>query len=89
MAGFDKNGLRCVAPGGVLTAGTRGPSLYLYVSNDTLATIATANYFDPVIDQLVVGDIILVAADLDGTPAHNTYLVSGNTGTHVTLTVSA
>ena len=44
-----------------------GPRVYTYVSTDTQATIAAANYFNTVAGDLVTGDVILSYSITDGT----------------------
>lgn len=79
-----------------MTPISNGPSaVFHYQTNDTLATVVGANYFDDYAAWIPVGSIIHVSADLDGTPAMESYIVSANTYTHaaqsgaVTITVEA
>ncbi len=46
-----------------------GFTLWHYTTTDTAAETEAANYFDAAADLLRVGDLILVNADTDGTPA--------------------
>lgn len=52
-------------------------SQFHYVTNDTLATVAAANYFGPAAkdNNIRKGDIIIVSGDLDGTEACQVYMV--------------
>ena len=54
--------------------------IYSYKSNDTALQVETAGYFNEVNPKLDVGDIIIGATDLDGTPTLRHYLVSANSG---------
>jgi hypothetical protein len=58
----------------------------IYYTNDTLAVVAGADYFNAAAEKLPLGSTIRAVADLDGTPATQTYLVSANDGSTVTLT---
>lgn len=49
--------------------GSKTRRLHYYATNDTLANLVAANYFDSAYKQFAVGDLILCALDLDGTPA--------------------
>ena len=62
-----------------------GQTLYLYQTNDTATQIATAGYFDSLVDQLRVGDVIIAVNDLDGTPAVDVFAVTANDGSAVTV----
>ena len=45
-----------------------GVQLWSYTSDDNLAAIVTAGYFNELRDQVYVGDIIMVQADTGNTP---------------------
>ena len=62
---------------------------FLYTTNDTKATIEGAGYFNAAVAVLKKGAVIQAAGDLDGTPFHTSYVVSGNDGSAVTLTEHA
>ena len=47
--------------------GSANQNVYTYWSNDTQATIIGSGYFDDMIDDFNVGDIIIVVFDADGT----------------------
>lgn len=80
---FIFNNLRRVAD-----FGSKGE--YNYATNDLKSAVETAGYFDgKALTMLEVGDLIKVAGDLDGTPFHSSYVVSGNDGSTVTLTEHA
>lgn len=59
-----------------------GYTVYMYYTNDTDATIVTDGYFDAVYPsvRLHVGDIIIAAVDMDGTPYPYTYIVTVDGG---------
>ena len=76
---FDANGLVSIATGGAyphtgLT--TRRAKIWHYASNDSLATIAGANYFAAAAPNINKGDLILVSAVMGGTLAVRTYGVA-------------
>lgn len=71
---------------GVGTATLKGaPTVWSYVTADTLATVNTANYFDTAVDILRKGDLVLVlsGAGSGGTLAQGLATVVDNDGTHV------
>ncbi len=76
---FDRQALT-----GNVGAGASAPSLYLYSTNDTLAVVEGADYFNDVADVLEVHDIIQV----DGA-TFGIYTVTTNDGSAVTVTASA
>jgi len=86
---FDSNKLVAVASGPSPTVGSTGSVLAMYATNDTAAIIETAGYFNGAATDLSVGSMIYAAIDLDGTPAHKSYLVSANDGVTVTITPAA
>lgn len=51
-------------------------TVWAYKSNDLLATIVASGYFNAFTEQLRQGDTILISADLDGTPARDSAIVS-------------
>jgi len=59
---FSRTGLRKIAFLGTLGASTRPRVLYGYISADTLATIQGSGYFNDLIAELGVGDVIMVSA---------------------------
>ena len=59
-----------------------------FATTDDAATVETAHFFDPLVAEMNVGDVIQARLDLDGTPLLRNYLVSANDGTHVTVTLA-
>lgn len=84
---FDATGLVTVAA----SKRGNGPSLYLYKTADTQATVNTAGYFNSLASLLEVGDIIFVYDST--TPSLVLTYVNANNGTTVDIadgtTVSA
>jgi hypothetical protein len=75
-------GQETVTPFGGSPTVENAPNLFIYGSpNDTLATIAAANYFLAEYASLSVGDIIIV----NGTDASNLYIVATSSSTGVTV----
>lgn len=64
-------------------------TLWHYTSVDNTATIEGAGYFNNAADMLRVNDLMIVNIDTDGTPATKFYIVTGNDGSTVTVTVYA
>ncbi|MCD8566481.1 MAG: hypothetical protein LRY36_00875 [Alphaproteobacteria bacterium] len=69
-------------------------SVLAYANNFTLwhyttidANVTDAGYFNKAVDMLRKGDFIIVNVDTDGSPANKIYVVTGNTGSVVTVTV--
>lgn len=62
--------------------------LHTYVTNDLLTEVATSDYFLSIYKLLQVGDLILVAADLDGTPAAGMFVVSACDAENVDLVLA-
>ncbi len=69
-------------------------SVLAYANNFTLWHYTTidnavngANYFDKAADMMRVNDLLIVNIDTDGTPSTKFYIVTGNTGSAVTITV--
>jgi len=58
--------------------------LHAYATNDTLATVAGANYFNDAATYIETGDLILVSGDIDGTPATNCYVASKDASDNIT-----
>jgi hypothetical protein len=81
------NSLRKMFSGPGLTTGTMTNSVFMYVTNDTLATVAASGYFNNATSYLCKGDLILVSGDVDGTPATNCYMVNSATGAATVTTV--
>jgi len=62
-------------------------TLWHYASIDNTATITGAGYFNKAVDMLRVNDLMVINIDTDGTPATKFYIVTGNTGSAVSITV--
>ena len=62
-------------------------TLWHYTTVDNTATIEGAGYFNSAVDMLRVNDLLIINIDTDGTPATKFYIVTGNDGTTVTITV--
>ena len=60
-------------------------TLWHYVTTDNAVT--GAGYFNNAADMLRVNDLVLVNIDTDGTPSTKFYIVTGNDGSSVTITV--
>lgn len=71
---------------GVGTTTIKGaPTVWSYVTADTLATVNSANYFDTAVALLRKGDLVIVlsGAGSGGTLAQGLCTVVDNDGTHV------
>lgn len=64
-------------------------TLWHYTSVDDAAEITTAGYFNTAVDMLRKNDLIIVNLDTLGTPATNFYIVTGNDGSSVGITLFA
>ncbi len=69
-------------------------SVLAYANNFTLwhyttvdSAVTSGGYFNNAVDMMRVGDLIIVNIDTDGTPSTKLYIVTGNTGSAVTVTV--
>lgn len=69
-------------------------SVLAYANNFTLwhyttvdSSVTTGGYFNNAVDMMRIGDLIIVNIDTDGTPSTKLYIVTGNTGSAVTVTV--
>lgn len=61
------------------TATLKGaPSVWSFATNDTLATVNTAGYFNDVAKHVNIGDLIYGVCDTDGTPAPALFYVNAN-----------
>lgn len=60
-------------------------TLWHYVTTDD--SVTTTGYFNKAADMLRVNDLIIANVDTDGTPVTKFYVVSGNNGTTVSITV--
>lgn len=68
-------------------------SVLAYANNFTLWHYTTSDksvnddgYFDKSADMMRVNDLLIVNIDTDGTPSTKFYIVTGNTGSAVTIT---
>ena len=59
-----------------------------YATDDDKAAIETSGHFNGLVDEMQVGDLIYVRADLNGTPIPYLYMVSSNNGTAVGVTLA-
>lgn len=71
-------------------------SVLAYANNFTLwhyttfdSAVTGAGYFNKATDMLRVGDLLIANIDTDGTPSTKLYIVTGNSGGTVTITVYA
>lgn len=69
-------------------------SVLAYANNFTLwhyktidSSVTSAGYFNNASDIMRIGDLVIANVDTDGTPVNKFYLVTGNTGGVVTVTV--
>lgn len=60
-------------------------TLWHYVTTD--AAVTTAGYFDKAAGMLRLNDLIIANVDTDGTPVTKFYVVTGNDGSSVSITV--
>ena len=83
---FAIAGLKRISHGGALSVGPGSVrSIWHYITNDDAATVETANYFDPVIDEMRVGDLVFCSLDIDGTPKPAVLIIATISGGHVTV----
>lgn len=69
---------------GNIGAGSKSISLYVYKTDDTKAATIADDYFDPLVDTLEVGDVILATTDMTTTAGGLILFVDSNDGTNVT-----
>lgn len=69
-------------------------SVLAYANNFTLwhyttidSAVSGVNYFDKAADMMRVNDLLIVNIDTDGSPSTKFYIVTGNTGSAVSVTV--
>ena len=76
---FDATDLNRAVTGG-------HPRLYLYSTNDAAAALppAVQTYFDSLVSEINVGDMMMIAYDLDGTAGQVTIACDSNDGTNLT-----
>lgn len=63
-------------------------SLHFYSTNDPELTVIADDYFLPEYKKLNVGDSIMVAGDLDGTPVALHLIVKASSSATVTVAVN-
>lgn len=89
---YNEDGLVKIATGGAI-AENAVKSLFLYASNDALATIAASGYFNSAAAAngrgLNDGDLILVAGVLNGTKVCQLYVASVAANGTVTTAAAA
>lgn len=65
---YLQSGLKTAHVGGAIGTGDGSvKNIHSYITNDTLAVVETASYFDSAAPYLNVGDTIIVTGDIDGT----------------------
>ena len=62
-------------------------TLWHYTTSD--AAVNTAGYFNNAADMLRLNDLVIVNMGVGGTPSTKFYIVTGNTGSVVTVTLYA
>jgi hypothetical protein len=62
-------------------------TLWHYTTIDDAIAITTSGYFNSAVDMLRLNDLMIINIDTDGTPSTKFYLVTGNDGAGVTVTV--
>lgn len=69
-------------------------SVLAYANNFTLwhyttidSAVTGTGYFDKAADMMRVNDLLIANIDTDGTPSTKFYIVTGNTGSAVSVTV--
>jgi len=67
-------------------ATTSGNSLWFYRTDDAMTDVRAADYFVDAIDMLRLHDVIIVMADVDGTPDLKITYVNANNGTSIDVT---
>jgi hypothetical protein len=71
-------------------------SVLAYANNFTLwhyttldSSVTGTGYFNSAAAMMRVGDLVIANVDTDGTPATKFYVVTGNTGSSVSITLYA
>ncbi len=54
---------------------------------DITPAMETARYLDNAVDMLRLNDLIIINVDTDGTPLTKFYIVTGNDGSSVSITI--
>jgi hypothetical protein len=60
-------------------------TLWHYTTTDS--SVTSGGYFNSAASMLRLNDLIIVNIDTDGTPSTKFYIVTGNTGSSVSITV--
>jgi hypothetical protein len=61
-------------------ANSNAPRMFVYSTDDAVASVVAADYFIDRINQLLVNDVILVVSSASGTPALTFTYVNANDG---------
>ena len=73
---FEQKGMARVTIGGSVGVGAGSvKSLYLYFSNDDVATVEAANYFNDFAGQFTVGDMIMTSLSIGPAGQTRAYVV--------------
>ena len=87
---YDKDGFITISSGGAIGSGDGSvKSVHHYSTNDTLAVVETANYFDDAAKFMNAGDTILVTGDVDGTLFTKQYGVKSISASDVVVVTGA
>ncbi len=83
---FSADEIKRITIGPALGSGASSvKSVWMLATNDTAADVQTSGYFNSFVAQLQLGDVIIAALDLDGTPAGRMYLVTAKSATAITV----
>ncbi len=84
---YSAAGLIAMGTGGAVgSAPGNRKTIYHYATNDTVAQASASGYFNTEYQKLNVGDVIILSADIDGTPDAEVLMVATNSGGVVTTT---
>lgn len=64
---------------------SKAPNEFQYITDDTMAVVLGAGYFNSLFDVLKVNDLILVTAEANATPVTSYIKVSANANKVVTV----
>jgi hypothetical protein len=78
MAAFTASSMTLIGQG-------NGNNVYLYTTDDTIAEVATAAYFNSFRTQLSKGDLVLVAGNVDGTPTADVIVMNNVASGDITV----
>jgi hypothetical protein len=62
-------------------------TLWHYTTPDASSVLTATGYFDSAVDMLRLNDLMIINIDTDGTPSTKFYIVTGNDGATVTITL--